>query len=275
MSGWIKLHRQLAGNPMWLAEPFTRGQAWADLLMLANYKPGHIRIAGQRVDVPVGAVSWSKGKLADRWKWSKGKLQRFLKELENDNQIIIKAGHRISLISICNYDQYQKNESPDRTPDGSPDESPDRSPDRPPDESPDGSPDGSHKRSKEEKEGKEVKNSPSSTRERIDFAQHLIDQHHYDPIRTKTSHLTQYRQWNDDGVTLAELDAAVPEARKTLGAKGETNDPPVRYLASVIASTRQRANAKPVTAGPADTRDYDSKNYDSPMAKNFGKPVPA
>jgi len=37
MEGWIRLYRKMQDNPLWTSEPFTRGQAWIDLLMIAGY----------------------------------------------------------------------------------------------------------------------------------------------------------------------------------------------------------------------------------------------
>lgn len=54
MDGWIKLHRTLTMHELWTAEPFTRGQAWVDLLLLANHRPGHIRKRGILVEVERG-----------------------------------------------------------------------------------------------------------------------------------------------------------------------------------------------------------------------------
>ena len=31
--GWIKLHRSMFDNDLWTAEPFTKGQAWIDLIV--------------------------------------------------------------------------------------------------------------------------------------------------------------------------------------------------------------------------------------------------
>ena len=36
--GWIKLHRTLQDNKLWYSEPLTKGQAWVDLILLANHK---------------------------------------------------------------------------------------------------------------------------------------------------------------------------------------------------------------------------------------------
>jgi DNA replication protein DnaD len=100
-------------------EPFTRSQAWIDLILLANHKPGVIRVRGNRVDVKRGQVGWSQVALAKRWKWSRGKVRRFLKELEkNDHQIVQQKNNITTLINIINYEQYQGNGTADGTADG-------------------------------------------------------------------------------------------------------------------------------------------------------------
>jgi hypothetical protein len=117
MSGWIKLHRRLAERNSWLSETFTRGQAWVDLLMLTNYQPGYILVAGQKVDIQRGECGWSQLQLAKRWRWSRGKIARFMDELKTDSQIEMKTSTRTTIIKICNYDtyQFQENETVQQT----------------------------------------------------------------------------------------------------------------------------------------------------------------
>ena len=93
---------------MWLSEPFTRGQAWVDMVLLANYKSGWIRKRGAKVEVSRGQIGWSEVALSERWKWSRGKLRRFFKELEKTEKIVQQKTNITSLISIVNYDSYQK-----------------------------------------------------------------------------------------------------------------------------------------------------------------------
>lgn len=107
MKGWIQLHRKLTQNPLWTAEPFTRGQAWVDLLILANFKDGHIRVRGVRVEIKRGQTGWSLEKLSDRWSWSRGKVKRFLNELETDQQIVQQKNRITTVITIVNYNDYQ------------------------------------------------------------------------------------------------------------------------------------------------------------------------
>lgn len=93
---------------MWTSEKFTRGQAWVDLILLANHEKGFIRKHGVRIELERGDIGWSKLKLAERWGWSRGKVDRFILELKRDNRIDIKQDNKIStVISIKNYDLYQ------------------------------------------------------------------------------------------------------------------------------------------------------------------------
>ena len=110
MDGWIKIYRKIMENPMYLSEPFTRMQAWIDLLLIANRKDGFFYIRGNKVIVHRGQIGLSERTLAVRWKWSRGKVSRFLKDLENEHQIEPQKNSVTTLISISNYDEYQCNE---------------------------------------------------------------------------------------------------------------------------------------------------------------------
>lgn len=123
--GWIRLHRQIMEMPDWLAEPFTRGQAWIDLLLLANHETGYIRRRGILIAVDRGQVGYSERKLAERWQWSRDKVRRFLSAMTRLARIsystslktIPKNTSVSSLISIINYDKYQANNTEDDTED--------------------------------------------------------------------------------------------------------------------------------------------------------------
>lgn len=109
--GWIKLHRSIMENRLWKGEKFTRGQAWVDMLMLANWEDGSLRIRG--IDMPIrrGQLGWSEVKLAERWNWSRNKVRRFLGELKTKHQIEQQNGNVSSLITIVNYEEYQNRET--------------------------------------------------------------------------------------------------------------------------------------------------------------------
>jgi len=108
MSGWIKLHRKILESQVWTSEPFSRGQAWVDLLLLANHEYGFFYLRDHKIEVQRGQVGWSHLKLSQRWKWSRTKVKRFIKDLEKEQQVIQQQSHSTSIITILNYDEYQE-----------------------------------------------------------------------------------------------------------------------------------------------------------------------
>jgi hypothetical protein len=108
--GWIKLYRKLQDNRIWNSEPFSRGQAWIDLLLLANHEPGIIYIRDHRIEIGRGVVGWSENRLAQRWQWSRTKVRKFLKDLEKEQQIKQEKNKSYSTIRIENYNIYQQKE---------------------------------------------------------------------------------------------------------------------------------------------------------------------
>ena len=116
MSGWIKLHRKLTENPLYFSEPFSRSMAWIDMLLIANHSDNYFFKRGIRIDVKVGQIGYDLDSLAKRWKWSRGKVERFLNMLENDKQIVRQKTNVTTLISIVNYKEYQTDDKPNDKP---------------------------------------------------------------------------------------------------------------------------------------------------------------
>lgn len=112
--GYIKLYRCIHENYFWQDKPFDMGRAWIDLLLLANHTETCLWKRGIKIIVGRGQVGWSERELAKRWGWSRGKVERFLKNLKNEHQIEQQNGPQninvTSLITIVNYDKYQSNE---------------------------------------------------------------------------------------------------------------------------------------------------------------------
>lgn len=107
--GYIKLWRSSVDNPMYFSEPFTRWQAWNDLLLMANHKPRDVRIRGILIHLSCGELLGGDDFLAQRWKWSRGKVRRFMSELSEKtvHQIVQRKSNVITVISIVNWDAYQ------------------------------------------------------------------------------------------------------------------------------------------------------------------------
>jgi hypothetical protein len=110
MKGYVKIHRELLEHPIWTSEKFTRGQAWADLILKANAKPGWLRKRGVRIDYERGDVAYSIKELSRQWDWSESKTRRFLNELEDDGMVTLKKTNVSCTITLVNYDMWQSDE---------------------------------------------------------------------------------------------------------------------------------------------------------------------
>lgn len=107
MQGWISLHRQLQNNWVWQDKPFSRGQAWIDILLMVNHKDNKILLGTELVEVERGSRVTSIRKLCDRWGWSNTKVRAFLKLLEDDNMLIVKSDSKKTTLTVVNYSNYQ------------------------------------------------------------------------------------------------------------------------------------------------------------------------
>lgn len=105
--GWISLHRKIQDCFLWDIKPFSWGQAWIDLLLMANHKDAKIVFDGNLVTVGMGQRITSIRKLADRWGWSRTKVTNFLNTLEEEQMIKRSSDTKKTLLTIVNYEKYQ------------------------------------------------------------------------------------------------------------------------------------------------------------------------
>lgn len=111
MQGWISVHRKVTGSWLWEDRPFSFGQSWIDLLLMANHKDKKFPLGQEIIDVQRGSFITSELKLMNRWGWSKSKVRRFLTLLENDSMIVKKSDRKKTTLTICNYSDYQDTET--------------------------------------------------------------------------------------------------------------------------------------------------------------------
>lgn len=113
--GWIKLDRQILDHQIWIGEPFSRGQAWVDLLLLANHEDHKEVVRGEVVECKRGDVNRSIRFLAKRWNWSPNKVIRFLDLLASDGMVAVKRNTKrntpTEAITIVNYSAFQDSQT--------------------------------------------------------------------------------------------------------------------------------------------------------------------
>lgn len=112
VEGWNKIYRSIQEHWLWTCEPFSRGQAWIDLLLMANHKEAKIMINGNLEVIERGQRVTSIRKLSDRWKWSTKKVTHFLDQLVKDNMIEYISDSSKTVVTVLNYDKYQGKETP-------------------------------------------------------------------------------------------------------------------------------------------------------------------
>lgn len=106
--GWICIHRKIRECDIWdYDEPFTRRDAWIDLLLLANHHDKDTIFDGKRITIKRGQYLTSVRKLSKEWHWGKDKTLKYLRLLEQCEMIIREADSRRTLITIVNYSIYQ------------------------------------------------------------------------------------------------------------------------------------------------------------------------
>lgn len=104
---FIKLDRDLFDSQLWLAEPFTKAQAWVDLIAMANYADKTKYYKGTFQKIKRGQIVTSQRTLADRWKWSKSKVANYIRALEQAEMVTTDNTTRWTVLSIVNYAKYQ------------------------------------------------------------------------------------------------------------------------------------------------------------------------
>jgi hypothetical protein len=112
--GYIKLWRSCTDDDLYFLEPFTKWQAWIDLLILANHKPGMISVRGNLIQVDSGQVAVSEEFVSKRWRWSRNKFRRFAKLLEKQGKMKQQKSNVLSIYTITNWDIYQSNDTTER-----------------------------------------------------------------------------------------------------------------------------------------------------------------
>lgn len=110
MSGYIKLYRGWHDSCQFPDEPYCERAAWCWLLTNAAWKDAKRRNhRGEVVEVRRGQFHTSLRVLSAEWKWSIKRVRTFLNALEKCEALGTQRAQGGTIITICNYDDYQSN----------------------------------------------------------------------------------------------------------------------------------------------------------------------
>ncbi|MCK1983715.1 MULTISPECIES: hypothetical protein [Peribacillus] len=114
MQGYIKLYREILQSPIWQDPPKLR--LWLLCLMKANHQQAELLIENQIINLSPG--QFLTGRLSLEVDYNRnvpkkyivsGKtLWRWLKLLESKGSVSIKSTNKYSIVTIVNWDKYQK-----------------------------------------------------------------------------------------------------------------------------------------------------------------------
>ena len=105
--GYIKLFRSITDNFLW-EDRATKLQAWLDLLMMVNYRDKKTYFNNRLIEVKRGEIITSERKLAERWKWDKRTVKKFLETLQTEKMITFIIEENVcTTINVVNYCKYQ------------------------------------------------------------------------------------------------------------------------------------------------------------------------
>ena len=105
--GYITLPREILTSFLWEDKPFSVGQAYIDLILLANYTDKRIMKDGKVQYFKRGTVNRSMLSLSERWGWDRKKTRRFLKCLEGEGLLHISGTTRGTSLFLANYGVFQ------------------------------------------------------------------------------------------------------------------------------------------------------------------------
>ena len=114
--GVFAVDRGIFDHPMFAPEPYTEREAWLWMLSAAAWTDRRVRAGKVMVELKRGQLAFATRFLADKWKWAHSRVVRFLKRLEIDTMVSTLATRETTLITICNYNQYQFGRNTDETP---------------------------------------------------------------------------------------------------------------------------------------------------------------
>jgi hypothetical protein len=118
MNGRYWMARGWMDHPVFRGERYTRAQAWLWLIENATWKPHKVLVDGKIITLKRGQLSFSIRYLATAWDWRKSRVDRFLKNLVAETMVDTRcsktgtaSGTAQNVITICNYDKYQRRSS--------------------------------------------------------------------------------------------------------------------------------------------------------------------
>ena len=106
------IKRKVVTDKLYYLEPFTKWQAFFDMIRMANWDDGSFESGLDQINLSRGEFIHTEEHLAEVWKWSRGKVRRFIKWLEKDDRLTVRktvlvSGQTRNIVKLVNYPKHQ------------------------------------------------------------------------------------------------------------------------------------------------------------------------
>jgi len=124
MKNFIGISRKLFNHYLWTEKrKYSKFEAWLDLLQLVSY----VNSEENRQMIRGKLCKWNRGQfpvsisfLAVRWKWGSKAVRNYLVLLQKEKMISLKKASKWTILTICKYEDYNKQGQPEDTIEGIP-----------------------------------------------------------------------------------------------------------------------------------------------------------
>lgn len=105
--GWIKIHRRILENPI-VCKDSDYFTIWVYLLLEATHSDYVKLFKGEKTVLKPGQLITGRKVISEKFRVSESKVHRILLSLESEHQIERQTSNKNTLITIVNWDKYQK-----------------------------------------------------------------------------------------------------------------------------------------------------------------------
>jgi hypothetical protein len=116
MADWgvFAVDRGLWGHPFFKPEPFTERESWVWLISAAAWKRMRVGYQGMVVMLERAEFCFALRFLAEKWRWDKDRVDRYLKRLQRHDMIRDTSRDGAKVYFITNYNKFNRIGMPDR-----------------------------------------------------------------------------------------------------------------------------------------------------------------
>ena len=108
MDGWVSIYRKMQDKSWYRDSEYVH--VWLHLILNANYSNKRVWVNGQEVEVKRGQLLTSRKAISDKTGVTQSKIYRILSRYESEHQIEQQKTNKYTIITIVNYEEYQKSE---------------------------------------------------------------------------------------------------------------------------------------------------------------------